>query len=327
MCVAANQAADAAALADGVAARRHREATRMIDVAQPYAGAFMRALPTSPACRYKSVHWVWAMQRRFGLYVSAAVPTFELLAAQGDGSHDSLGDALSHAPTTDKSAPHDAALRVWHDAHQATATGAVIMGDKEKPELYTIYNDGCIVDLAEEGMGKGGGDLCVEVKVYSSFVPRGASSPHETSYHGDTHAFGNTEERLIRTVLGVAAREGDAAWDPSTGLGAVAAHKGDYHDAIHVKRNTVELRLHNVFGGFNRGATRALHALSKRATDRTAYESWAAPEFQPYWGQRISASIVMTDAKRCLHALSAMRAKARGAAAAPRAAPRPPPRG
>ena len=79
----------------------------MIDVAQPYAGAFMCALPTSPACRYKSVHWVWAMQRRFGLYVSAAVPTFELLAAQGDGSHDSLGDTLSHAPTTDKSAPHD----------------------------------------------------------------------------------------------------------------------------------------------------------------------------------------------------------------------------
>ena len=126
-------------------------------------------------------------------------------------------------------------------------------------------------------------------------------------------------------MLGVAAREGDAAWDSSTGLGAVAAHKGDYHDAIHVKRNTVELRLHNVFGGFNRGATRALHALSKRATDRTAYESWAAPEFQPYWGQRISASIVMTDAKRCLHALSAMRAKARGAAAAPRPAPRPRP--
>ena len=60
------------------------------------------------------------------------------------------------------------------------------------------------------------------------------------------------------------------------------------------------MRLHNIFGGLNRGATRALHALSKGATDRTAYESWAAPEFQPYWGQRISASIVMTDAKRRL---------------------------
>jgi hypothetical protein len=66
------------------------------------------------------------MQRRFGLYISAAVPTFELLAAQGDTSYDHLGDALSHDTTTDKSAPHHAALRVWHDAHQATATHAVI---------------------------------------------------------------------------------------------------------------------------------------------------------------------------------------------------------
>ena len=281
----------------------------------------MRQLPTSPACRHKSVYWLWATQRRFGLYVSAAVPTFELLAAQGDTSYDHLGDALSHDPTADKSAPHHAALRVWHDAHQATATHAVILGDKEKPELYKIYNDGCVVDLAEEGMGKGGGDLCMELKVYSSLVPQGASSPSQTSYHGKTHAFGNTEERLIRTVLGVEAREGDLTWDSSTGLGKVTYHKGDYHDAIHTKRNTVDLRIHNTFGGFNRGAARALHALSKRTTDRTEYEGWAAPEFKPHWGQRISAAIVMADAKRCHHALSGLRGKARGTAA-PRSAPR-----
>ena len=63
-------------------------------------------------------------------------------------------------------------------------------------------------------------------------------------------------------VLGVAAREGDGRWDSSSGSGAVAFCKGDYHDAIHVKRNTVDLHIHNIFGGFNRGAARALHALS-----------------------------------------------------------------
>ena len=57
--------------------------------------------------------------------------------------------------------------------------------------MYKIYNDGCVMDLAEEGMGNGGGDLCVELKAYTCFVPLGGSSPHETSYHGDTHAFGN----------------------------------------------------------------------------------------------------------------------------------------
>ena len=106
-------------------------------------------------------------------------------------------------------------------------------------------------------MGKGGGDLCVELKVHSSLVPQGASSPNETSYHGDTDAFGYMEERLIRmhgawSMLGVEAREGDTTWDPSTGLGRVAHHKGDYHDAIQTKRNTVDLRIHNTFGGFNR---------------------------------------------------------------------------
>jgi hypothetical protein len=145
-----------------------------------------------------------------------------------------------------------------------------------KPELYKIYNDGCVVDLVEEGMGKGGGDLCVELKVYSSLVgPQGASSPNETSYHGDTHGFGNTEERL-KTAWCLAWKHGRATQHGThpraTGLGRVARHKGDYHDAIHAKRNTIDRRIHNTFGGFNRSAARALHALSKRATDRTEYK-------------------------------------------------------
>eukprot|EP00966_Prymnesium_polylepis_P250944 5802781-Prymnesium_polylepis.1 len=37
--------------------------------------------------------------------------------------------------------------------------------DKEHPELYSVYNEGCVVDLAEEPMGDGGGDLCLENKV------------------------------------------------------------------------------------------------------------------------------------------------------------------
>ena len=49
---------------------------------------------------------------------------------------------------------------------------------------------------------------------------------------------------------------------------------------------------------------------------------WAAAQYKPYWRQRISAAIVMADAKRCLHRLACMRAEARSAAAAPRAPPR-----
>ena len=63
-------------------------------------------------------------------------------------------------------------------------------------------------DLAEEQMGKGGSDRCVELKVYSSIKPAHTSAPYETSFHGEAFAFGNTEEFLIRKVLGVAGGTG-----------------------------------------------------------------------------------------------------------------------
>ena len=67
----------------------------------------------------------------------------------------------------------------------------------------------------------GGTDRCVELKVYTDLVASGISSPNETTYRGDTHAFGNTEEILIRKVLGVAGRDGGRRWDASTGEGKV----------------------------------------------------------------------------------------------------------
>ena len=86
-------------------------------------------------------------------------------------------------------------------------------------------------------MGKGGRDRCVELNVWSSLVPN-ISAEYETSYHGETHAFGNTEEWLIRKVIGVQGRQGEAAWDPASGMGRVEEHHGDYHDAISTIRPT-----------------------------------------------------------------------------------------
>ena len=88
----------------------------------------------------------------------------------------------------------------------------------------------------------------MELKVYSSLVQHTytvqqgcASSPNATSYHGDTHAFGNTEECRIRMVLGVElTREFDTTWGPSV-------------------RRLDQPQRH----------TRTPHALSKRATYRT----------------------------------------------------------
>ena len=312
-CYEANQAADSAAAASGTDTRRLREATRIVGTSQPRAGSILRELPTSPDTRRQSSRWLWAMQRRYGLYVSQALPTFALLASQGDTRYDPLGDHIAGEGETDRSAPHRAALRQWHGAHQATAAHAIVLGDKAAPELYAIYNTGCVVDLAEERMGKGGTDRCVELKVYTDLVASGISSPNETTYRGDTHAFGNTEEILIRKVLGVAARDGGRRWDASAGEGKVAAHHGDYHDAITNKRNTTDLVLHNPFGGFAPGAERCLRMLSKRSIDTTVYENWAAADYCTYWGQRISGAIVIADAERCFKRLDALRGSARAA--------------
>ena len=81
--------------------------------------------------------------------------------------------------------------------------------------MTEIYNTGCVVDLAEALMGKGGSDLCLEMKAYNDLLPKGSSGENEASV--STHAFGNTEERLIRRNVGVVERgaEGDARWDPA----------------------------------------------------------------------------------------------------------------
>ena len=54
-----------------------------------------------------------------------------------------------------------------------------------------------------------------------------------------------------------------------------------------------------------------MHELSLRPTDRTEYVTWAAADFKDYWTQRISAEIVMADARRCLDRLVQLRQQAR----------------
>ena len=60
-------------------------------------------------------------------------------------------DTLMGESSTHKGAPHDAALKEWHGAHQATAVGAVILGDKERPQVYKIYNEGCMSTWPRRG--------------------------------------------------------------------------------------------------------------------------------------------------------------------------------
>eukprot|EP00966_Prymnesium_polylepis_P009058 208861-Prymnesium_polylepis.1 len=97
----------------------------MIGVSQPWAAGWLAMRPTDECERVRSAEFVsWGLQRRFGLHVSAAQADLLQLAVHAGVQMDPLGDGIATDPHTDKRKPHDAALRVWHAATQASATHA-----------------------------------------------------------------------------------------------------------------------------------------------------------------------------------------------------------
>ena len=120
--------------------------------------------------------------------------------------------------------------------------------------------------------------------------------------------------------MGVNARgsPGDQRWDPAKGEGRVADHPGDYHDAIHVKFNTVVLFLASLWGGLAPDAVGYMRDLRTRAVkvvDRTAYTLQELRGAKPgsrylrHWCERLSAAVVMADARRCLKRKDELRAR------------------
>eukprot|EP00966_Prymnesium_polylepis_P091097 2108800-Prymnesium_polylepis.1 len=110
-------------------------------------------------------------------------------------------------------------VSVWHAATQTSATHGVVLGDKEHLELYTRCSTRSAWSTWQKTrIGDAGGDL--ENKAYFDLVPIGTSAATDTSLRGATDAFGNMEEKLIRSNFGVEARDGEGRFDPSTGKGA-----------------------------------------------------------------------------------------------------------
>ena len=84
-------------------------------------------------------------------------------------------------------------------------------------------------------MGKSCADLCVELKCFTDLVEESASPSPGTVFRGDTHAFGNTEDRMLAVALGKKGRgrRDDGAFNPLTGRGYVKEQRGHYADALH----------------------------------------------------------------------------------------------
>ena len=121
---------------------------------------------------------------------------------------------------------------------------------------------------------------------------------------GHTHAFGNTEETLRRTVMGCheRGRPTDGPFDHATGKGHVPFHKGDYHDALRRKNNQATLLLVESFGGIASGGARLLRFLSRRAKDKkrgrdgTSYSNFHKNSYLSHHLASISMAAVYYDA-------------------------------
>ena len=152
-CLAAWQAWDAAHPASDISARG---TTNFIAMSQHGAGQWLNLQPRTRRARIQSVEYLYALQRRFGLHISAAIPAFAAAGRVGD-NYDPWCDRLAGEPGTDKSAPHNGALRVLHDCHQATVGGGtVVLGDKSHAEVWKLFNDDCCLDIGERGQAAGG---------------------------------------------------------------------------------------------------------------------------------------------------------------------------
>ena len=309
-CLAAWQAWDAAHPASDISARG---ATNFVAMSQHGAGQWLNLQPRTRRARIQSVEYLYALQRRFGLYISAAIPAFAAASRVGD-NYDPWCDRLSGEPGTDKSAPHNGALRVLHDCHQATVGGGtVVLGDKSHAEVWKLFNDGCCMDIGERGQAAGGRDLVVEVKAWAYLHADSTPRPHaDLARRGATHGFGDTLEHAIRKVRGVRARHGDERWSHARGIGRVAHHPGDYDDAQRRKHNELVLFLVETSGALSPPARRHLRWLHRRSKgiDRTPYDNSAAGDggakpFVQFWTQRLSAAVVTGDARRTLNAISA----------------------
>ena len=203
----------------------HREATRHVATSQPGSGAWLdSAQDGSYATTITTPVFVVGMQRRLGLNISCASAAYDAMEASGrtpDGKPRGTrnGDWLCNSG--EHSRRHHAVNNAGFDAVSATATAAVIKGDKGDENRTKQFNDGYVVDFAAVGATDSGADICYETKTKSALKQTDAKGGH-------LFAFGNTEEQMRVKILGCRGRgrPTDGPFNPRTGKGHVKPVKG-----------------------------------------------------------------------------------------------------
>jgi hypothetical protein len=125
---------------------RFREQVRRVAVSQEGAGRWLQMVPDGTyATRLEDRDLEVMLQRRGGLELSAAATAHDALEEDGK-QVDRKGDKLANGGEYNRR--HNATLRAGADMVRAGAVGAIVLGDKEKPELTNMLNNGHVLDFA-----------------------------------------------------------------------------------------------------------------------------------------------------------------------------------
>ena len=296
----------------------HREAARFISCSQEGSGAWLRRVPdpSLPGTDIHSADMLTRLQRRFGLYVSALLPSLHGLSRRAvpPSQYDYLGDSVVNRG--DPNARHNAAQRAIYTAlSSASLPDRLQLGDKgdgtpaardEAKRRYAHLNAHHIPDIIRYSQPTTLYEIkCFAVHTLQPALGHGSVTGGGAASAADGHfiAFGNTLERARTLVLGTAARgsPSDRPLDRTTGLGRVAATDGQYADAIR-RGLYVLLLLIESTGAFSPDLTRLLRALAASASathgaDTTVYgASHASPrDFVSHHAAAISNAVVAAE--------------------------------
>ena len=244
--------------------------------------------------------------------------------------HQRLGDASINA--ANHSHRHAVALRALFTALTSLsvaneAPGQLRLGDRgdgtaagklAARQRYAHINAGHVPDIVRHGAPP----HCYEFKCYTPFhvspaLGHGsrAGGGAASTADGGSFAFGNTEEGLIVTVLGVPARgaPSDGPMRRATGEGWVRETEGhDYADAQR-RGHPVTLLVSETTGALSPTFVRLLSSLARQASAPTTHDSTcygtarSSPRsFLPHHLAAISAAIALADATSISHAAAAL---------------------
>ena len=273
-----------------------REGVRFVAVSQPFAGAFLNAVPRYAPFRLPSPLLRIALQRRLGLPLLSAVSAVGRCSAGGT-PQDCFGDTALALARRGHGTRHnlvrdaifDAMRRVWGTQARYEPKDYHDYSD-HRPDLTLMADELTVYDL----------------KV---FDPLGSDSA-AFSIRGSHVAFGNTLPGAREKVLGRRERgaANGKAFCPTTGEGYAAEVHGDYARTRRLGI-TVTLLLVEAFGGLGADLVQLLErasAIREERLEAAEYDeaTWSTRKFIPFVTQRISVALQRGVANEILESLN-----------------------